>query len=169
MFKEPNHNRIDWRLLQNGAVSLFWRAEYLEEAQRELAGLGYEIIEVAYTSLDQFKHDLSVALKWEEQFGYSAWGGNLNALNDGLGWFSSEGPSRVALCFTRFHGLWRADKRIAHALLDMIESESRDALLVGKHLICLVQTNDANFHPDGLGGRTAQWNEREWLNAKRGL
>jgi len=169
MFKEPNHNRADWRLLQNGAVNLFRQAAYLEEAKRELASLGYETIDLAFSDLDQFKSDLSIALKWEEQFGYAPWDGNLDALNDGLRWFSNEGPERVALCITRFHGLWRADKRIAHALLDMIESQSRDALLVGKHLIAMIQTNDANFHPEGLGGRSAQWNEREWLDAKRGL
>lgn len=169
MFKEANHNRIDWRLMQNGAVNLFWRAELLEEAQRELAGLGYEMIDIAFTNLDQFKLDLSAALKWEAQFGYSQWGGNLNALNDGLSWFSNEGPQRVALCITRFHGLWSADKRLAKHLLHRIEYESRNALLVGKHLIGLIQTNNAEFHIEGLGGRGANWNDREWLMAKRGL
>ncbi|HRD45071.1 MAG TPA: hypothetical protein PLF78_01160, partial [Caulobacter sp.] len=101
MFKDPNHNRTDWRLLQNGAVNLFRQAAYLEESKRELTSLGYETIDLAFSNLDQFKHDLSIALKWEEQFGYAPWDGNLDALNDGLRWFSNEGPERVALCINR--------------------------------------------------------------------
>ena len=42
-------------------------------------------------------------------------------------------------------------------------------LLTGKRLIILVQSDDPCMEFNQLGGVSAEWNRREWLNKDRGL
>lgn len=109
---------------------------------------------------------MSVALKWEQQFGYQ-WQGNLDAFNDGLidEPFSTAPDS--AICVENFHRLVAEDREWARDFLDIIADNSRSYLLSGKHLICLIQTDDGNFDPGRLGGLEPQWNSREWLTKNR--
>ncbi|HEY6814018.1 MAG TPA: barstar family protein [Croceibacterium sp.] len=167
---EADFQRADWPLLQNGAVNLFWKPAVLAEARQALASLGYEIAEVSCGArVPSFELQMSRALKWQDQFGYECWTGNLNALNDGLGYFPFGPSGRCALVLTGFHHLVAADRERAHTILDIIESCARDHLLAAKLLIALVQTDDARYACEDIGGRQANWNGREWLLADRGL
>ncbi|WP_162245690.1 barstar family protein [Brevundimonas sp. Root1279] len=167
---EADFERADWPLLQNGAVNLFWKPEILADARGELAGLDYEISEVSCgAEVPSFEVQLSNALKWQEQFGYEPWTGNLDALNDGLRYYPFGPSGRSALVLTGFHHLVAADSERAHVILDIIETAARDHLLNAKLLIALVQTDDPGYSCPDIGGRNASWNGREWLNANRGL
>ena len=87
MFTDADMDRADWRLLQEGAVSLFWKPQVLDAAKDDLKQLGYEILDIECGhGVEHFRAQVSLALRWEEQFGYSPWTGNLDALN------SPEGP-----------------------------------------------------------------------------
>ncbi|WP_419901743.1 hypothetical protein [Kiloniella sp.] len=169
IFKDEFSGRADWPLLQNGAVHLYWKPEVYEDAIQSLKTLNYRIMNIHYENIDQFKSDLSSSLKWQEQFGYSPWDGNLNALNDGIREEPFNSSDRNAICISNYQALASDDKYFAFKLLDLIARHSRDYLLFGKVLIGLIQTNDPNFRCEGIGGTQASWNLSEWKNSSRGL
>jgi len=41
--------------------------------------------------------------------------------------------------------------------------------LEGCLFIGLIQTRDPYFHQENLGGRSANWNNKEWLTKNRGI
>lgn len=171
MFKSAEDcNRADWSLLQNGAVSLFWSVDVLNEVRGELTELDYEIAEVSCLNGEAaFRRQMSNALNWESNFGYSTWNGNLDAFNDGLREYPFGASKLCALAVLGFHKLVGSAPEFAGALLDIIEYNARDHLLFGNTLIALVQTDDNQFESPVLGGRTASWNSREWSNDRRGI
>jgi len=165
---EEDRGRADWELLAEGAINLYWRDELFEATKGDLRALGYRLIEVTCITPEQFRQAVSDALRWEAQFGYEPWTGNLNALNDALCGFPFDGDD-VAICLRDFHVIAGQEPPFAHGLLDSIERNSRYHLLQGRRLLALVQTNDAKFHCEGLGAASARWNPAEWANASRGL
>lgn len=166
---DADFERADWPLLQNAAVSLFWRPAILAEALDNLSKLGYEIGEVSCRSgRSIFYEQFSQVLHWKEQFGYYPWRGSLDALNDGFRDYPFGSSGRSALVLHGFHLLANEDSKFAHTVLDIIECSARDHLLTGKILICLVQTDDNYYHPPRIGCRLANWNRREWLWSDRG-
>ena len=138
--------------------------------RKPLRELGYEIAEVSCNNgLRSFRTQLSEFLRWKEQFGYGPWGGGLDALNDGFWGYPFPNTGRSALVLEGFHGLVAMDGDFAHKVLDIVERQARYHLLLGKVLICLVQTDDNRYNCAPIGCRTAQWNPREWQDAHRGL
>jgi hypothetical protein len=167
---DSDFQRADWPLLQNGAVNLFLKSEILADARQALSALDYEIAEVSCAGpASNFEAQMSLVLRWRENFGYEQWRGNLNALDDGFGCYPFGASSRSALVLTGFHHLVAADGRRAHSILDIIENWSRNHLLRSKCLIALVQTDDPTYESDGLGCRWANWNIRERFYVDRGL
>ncbi|MBS0297608.1 MAG: barstar family protein [Proteobacteria bacterium] len=161
--------RADWPLLQNGATNLFWNPSLWREAQESLRTLGYEVAEISCREgRNTFCHKMSAVLRWHAQFGYSPWDGNLNALNDGVRGYPFGPSRRAALAFDGFDALAEADPEWAQIVLDILEASARDQLLWGRTLIMLVQVDDPDFDGGTLGGRSAQWNRKEWFRAARG-
>lgn len=167
---DDDFQRLDYRLLQNGAVNLFWVPRVLDETQEELKRLDYELLQVScLAGSSSFERQMSDALRWEDQFGYAPWNGNLDALNDGLGHYPFGPSGKAALILRGFHALVARDADFAWHVLDLIESNARYSLLEGKLLIGLVQTDDNRYACPPIGGRTPQWNGREWTDQDRGL
>ena len=170
MFTDADMDRADWIFLKDGAVTLFWNPAVLGAAKEDLRQLGYEIAEVSCNNgLQSFCTQLSEVLRWEEQFGYGPWRGSLDGLNDGFREYPFPNTGRSALVLEGFHGLVAMDGDFAHQILDIVECQARYYLLLGKVLICLVQTDDNRYNCAPIGCRTANWNPREWLDAHRGL
>jgi hypothetical protein len=48
-------------------------------------------------------------------------------------------------------------------------AEQRAALIGGRHLICLVQSDDPDLRLAPVGATVPQWNRDEWLDRDRGL
>lgn len=159
----------DIRLLQNGAVHLFWRAEVLDQWCSELAGLGYATHAADCTDQARMRDAISQTLRWQDQFGYGPWTGNLDALNDGMRGFPFGPSQKALLVLRRFDVLVRAEPRFAETMLDIIEYQARNHLLDGNRLLALVQTDDPTFRTPALGGRAAMWNPQEWSDTARGL
>lgn len=167
---DTDRQRPDWSLLQNGAVHLFWSQQVLAETRLQLAAIGYEQSEIAFGGrAPGFQSQMSKALKWEDQFGYGGWTGNLNALEDGMRHFPFGPSGRSCLVFLNFHHFTTKSPQTAHSVLDIIECAARDHLLSGKLLLALVQTNDNRYECAPVGCRRVGWNPREWTNAHRGL
>ena len=171
MFRElEDLNRADWPLLRNGAVNLFWCPEVLDEARAALRLLDYEVAEISCQSgWSDFATQMSSVLRWQDQFGYAPWTGNLDAFNDGLRGYPFAGSNRAVIILRGFNALVEEDPEQSRGLLDVLEASARDHLLWSRTLIVLVQTDDNRFESGPTGARAAQWNEREWLNANRGL
>ncbi len=169
MFRNDDDlKRADWALLQNAAVNLFRDPAILEEARQALLKLDYEIADISCaTGWSGIHEPFSSLLKWEEQFGYSPWNGNLNAFNDGLLDYPFGPSGRNALILHAFHKLVAENRGASHAILDMLETSARDHLLWGKTLIVLVQTDDDLYQCPAIGGRRVGWNRREWLSIRR--
>ncbi|MCL9998228.1 MAG: hypothetical protein NBV68_02505 [Erythrobacter sp.] len=160
---------VDLRLLQDGAVHLFWQRAVLDKWCADLDALGYDLHLIDCTDPGTMRTRFSDVLHWEEQFGYGPWTGNLDALNDGMRGWPFEGNDKVALVLLGFDRHVSRGEREAIALLDIIETQSRNCLLQGARLLALVQTEDRSFFTPDLGGRAAMWNPDEWSNASRGL
>jgi hypothetical protein len=135
---------------------------------QELVRGNYRVLRIKYASLEGFYRDVSDALRWKEQFGYDRWNGNLNALNDGFGAEPFDSANDSAFCIEDFDLLVAKDRRMGEAILDIIANQSRSYLLFGKRLIGLVQTADAKYQTEKVGGSAAHWNRAEWLNSARG-
>jgi hypothetical protein len=119
VFSENNLDRLDWPLLQNGPVNLFWRKSVFEAAILDLEALHYRILRVRFANLEDFYRDVSIALKWNEQFGHDLWKGNLDALNDGFRGQPFESGDDSAFCIEDFHMLVAQDRELAEEILDI--------------------------------------------------
>ncbi len=168
MFTPDSLDRLDWPLLQNGPVNLFWRKSLFEAAILDLEALNYRILRIKYASLEGFYRDVSAVLKWKEQFGYDRWNGSLDALNDGFRGEPFDSADDGAFCIEDFDLLVAEDRGMGETILDIIADQSRSYLLFGKRLIGLVQTADAKYQTEKLGGAAAHWNQAERLNSARG-
>jgi len=169
VFQAEDTERADWQLLKDGAVTLFWNSEIYGQSITALKELNYNILEFDYDNLTKFCEDVSLALKWKEQFGYMPWTGNLNALNDGLYAEPLNSSKDTAFCIRNFHSSVQQDAEWSKNILDILESHSRNYLLYGCRLIILIQTDDAKYFCENIGGRRTQWNISEWMNNSRGL
>ncbi len=161
VFSSDWKKRTDFPLLQNGAVNLFYRKSVFEGVIADLEKLDYRIVKIVYTDMAAFREELSSKLEWKKRFGYHPWTGNLDALNDGLCPGELENGGKTAICIEDFDRLYQEDDKLGFALLDMIESNSRQWLLFGERLIALIQTNDRDFQCEGVGSNSAHWNQKE--------
>lgn len=166
-FTHNDYDRADWRLLQNGAVNLYRRPDIYENDLAALKALGYAVVDIDFQSLPAFHEAVSRALDWQQLFGYAGWNGGLDALDDGFGSLELDETHTFAFGVRGFHRLFREDRRLATNLADIIETASRDHLLMGGRLIGLFQTDDPHLELGSLGGRGAQWNHREELRVSR--
>jgi hypothetical protein len=167
VFRIKDTNRADWPLLQNGAVTLYWRMELFEAAIDSLAQLRYRVLRLRFNEPQQFMADVSKALKWQQQFGYQAWGGGLDALNDAFRDEPFNSADDSAFCVENFQAAVKYNSKWSTAMLDIIERTSRDYLLFGKRLVALVQTKNATYRCKGIGATSAHWNKKEWLDRTR--
>jgi hypothetical protein len=160
---------IEWRLLQNSSINLYKDETIFEEDCKSLKKVGYKVSQVNCDSVLTFTTDITNALDWKNQFGYSPWNGNLDALNDAMRDTTLGHKGKFALACKNFHKLVKADKNMAIVFLDLLEYNSRNHLLENCLFIGLIQTRDGHFNPKNLGSRSAQWNSKEWLNKNRGI
>src|ERR1700730_11817696 len=96
---DPLSNDLDFQLLQNGAVTLYYQTAILDQDLAWLRECGYQVGTIDCRDLPEFKHRMSVALRFKEQFGYDEWTGNLDALNDAFREPEGDSESGFAICF----------------------------------------------------------------------
>jgi RNAse (barnase) inhibitor barstar len=163
---EPEEwQRLDWRILQNGAVSLYYRREILEADAAWFKSERYVIYELdcaPWQTLDLLHDSISSVLAFPNYYGR-----NLDALHDCLSDLEIPDVSGAVLMFLHFDQLVRRFPKVAQALLDIIETNSRRFLLTGHRLIALVQSDDPTIQFDPVGARLVSWNGAEWLSIQR--
>jgi RNAse (barnase) inhibitor barstar len=164
---DSDFNAVDWRILQNGAISLYFRLGVLAEDIDWLREHGYIVHEfdcAGWISDVEMHRDLSVALEFESYYGE-----NLDALHDCLSDIVVSDDGGVALAFQSFDEFARRSPRTAQVLLDILQDNSRWHLLFGRRFIALAQSSDPELAFDRVGSCPVTWNRREALRAKRGL
>ena len=159
--------RVDWRLLQTGPVTLYWRPEYMRQDVECLEAHGYLIHHFDVTDWNDLT---KMHGEFQSKLAFpSYYGKNLDALNDCLSDIAIPNDAGTALTFAHFDSLIATQPTVAAALLDILADNSRRAMLFGKRLIALVQTDSPDLRTGPIGATTGNWNCREWLDSNRKL
>jgi hypothetical protein len=160
VFKYPwENNDRAYKLLQNGAITVYSKKEYLIEDVNWLKANNYDIFQfdaAVWKNGEDFIMEMVSKLNLT-----GCHAANFDALNDGLAEIESKNNGTVLLFehFDKFVN--KILPRVCFDILDILELKSRNLLLFGQRLIVLIQTNDQNFQVNSLGSRSTCLNERE--------
>jgi hypothetical protein len=171
--QEQGAEALDWVILRDGGVSLYWRREYLDEDVNWLRQRDYQIFQFSCESWASggMHADLQRTLRFPSFYGH-----NLDALHDCLeGDFVVPERGGAVVGFNRFDAFMKgkgasvslSGRTEAEILLDVFARASRYFLLMGRRFVTLVQSDDPRVHFDRLGDVSAVWNGREWLDKDR--
>ncbi|MGB3443303.1 MAG: barstar family protein [Actinophytocola sp.] len=141
----------DFRLFQNGPVTLFHRKEVLDDTVSQLAGLGYLVHRFdarTWTTKAGFAAAMKQGLGFPDHFG-----GNLDAFGDCLRDIvgANRDTAGTVLVFTGYDDFAARDPRTAQAVLDIVADVARFAMLFGHRLACLVQSDDPDLRFTPVG------------------
>jgi len=172
---EPNDHRLDWTILRDGGVELYWRPDILADDIDWLESNGYKVISfeaAEWRSEDQMHDSFRTALGFPDYYG-----NNLNALEDCI-WNDLLVPDTGGLVLVLNHYDQFAEavqiegsneRSFAATVLHVLARAIRYQMLFGKRLMILVQSSDPRIRFEHLAEISADWNRREWLNKNRGL
>lgn len=152
----------DWPFLRDGPVTLFRSPDVLDDAVTCLRAAGYRVHEIDCSSDAACAASFATALHWAAKFGYVPQRVNLDALNDAMWPDPAHDAERSVLVLRAFDSLRKRSKATAHGILDVIACNERTHLIHGRRLLCFVQTTHPGLKIKDLGGRSAQWNTKEW-------
>lgn len=165
---EPDEwDRLDWNILQNSPVALYFRIEVLERDLDWLRSESYHVnwLDCSGWSSSSAMHDgVSSGLEFPSDYGR-----NLYALNDCLGDLEVPETGGRVIVLRRFDLFWKAQPDLAHTLLDLLAVASRRNLLIDRRLIALAQNDELSLELRDVGACPVMWNPQEWLNKNRGL
>ncbi|MEU6815492.1 barstar family protein [Streptomyces sp. NPDC046860] len=157
----------------NTFVTLFWRKRLLTQATERLEDQGFRVtrLEAGQWSTERDMHRaMAAALDFPDYYGH-----NLDALNDCLGDLACYGGyddapegAGLALVFTDYDRFATTCPRAAQVVLDIIAVQARQAAVLRRRLICLVQSNDPQVRFEPIGAMSVMWNSDEWADSNRG-
>lgn len=162
-----DYKRLDYSLLRNGSVNLYFKRAVLAEDLQWLRANNYSIVEFdcsTWNSEDELHEAFFRGLSFPGYYGH-----NLNALNDCLCGVEIPSESGLSLVFHRIDLFTRTHSRVVQDMFDILEKNSRTHLLFGKRLITLALSDDPSIEFEPVGSMAVHWNSREWLNKDRGL
>lgn len=164
---EINSSRLDWKILQNTAICLYYQLNVLEDDLswfKKNNFLVYTFDCSQWRSVNDFHDDVNRQFKFPDYYGR-----NLDAFNDCLSDIEISGESGMVIVFSKFDHFYRKFSNIAYSILNIIATNSRYFLLTGQKLITLVQSEDPRIEIAPVGACPVMWNQKEWLNKNRGL
>ena len=159
--------RLDWSLLQNGPVTLYFSRAVLEGDVAWLLDHGYVVNRLdcrAWKDAASALGELARELQFPDYFGK-----NLDALNDCLGDLSVPDGSGRAVVLEHFDRAMSLQETFCTALLDIFATQSRAHLLFGRRLFAMVQSDDPRLSIGPVGATPVTWNQRESLDEVRGV
>jgi RNAse (barnase) inhibitor barstar len=159
--------RLDWRLLERGAVALYHKGSVLSQDLGWLRQQRYVIHEldaVQWTEPAHFHDAVRTALGFPAYYGK-----NLASWIDCVAELPVPDESGMALVFRRYDRFAKWQPQLAQTILDSLETTSRRFLLTGRRLLALVQSDDPRIRFERVGALPVTWNPREWLDSDRGL
>lgn len=166
-----------YHLLVEGPVTLFWRMSLLDVTLTWLADHGYQVVRIHagdWVSEMDMHRSVARALDFPDYYGH-----NLDALNDCLrdmaeGRAHHHAPewtvdsAGLVVVFTGYDAYIVRQPRVAWVVLDIVAAQSRQALLFGHQILCLVQSDDSALRLEPVGATAVDWNEAEWRDDSRG-
>jgi RNAse (barnase) inhibitor barstar len=167
VFQGDDFNRLDWRLLQNGAIQLYHRLSILQEDIAWLLDHRYLLQEFdcsVWKSHDDFHDAMSSTLNFPDYYGR-----NIAAFNDCLSDLEIPDEGGVVLVFLHFDHFVAKDAEFAGWVLDYIQDNAWRFSLWGRRLLSLLQSDDAHIQLRPIGACAPSWNPREWLDSTREL
>jgi hypothetical protein len=165
--------RPDWRLLQNGFITLLMSSELFKGAKHQLNELGYLLVE-----LDAGTWETSEAalVAFGKAFDFpDYYGKNLDALVDCLrdvaafDYGSDPNSDGTVVAIDHLDVLAHKDSEFAWQLLDILADTGRRALLIGHRFIVIGRSDNPRLEFRPVGATGVLWNEKEWLNKRRGI
>jgi hypothetical protein len=155
----------------NSPVTLFWRRSRLDQTVERLRQHGYQVVELdasGWAGKAEMLTEIGAALGFPDFQGRS-----LDAFVDHMrdvvtqqhGW--RPDAAGLVIVLIRYDAIAERDPHAAHAVLDTMADQSRTALLFGRRLMCLVQSDDPDIHFGPIGAMSAMWNDAEVLPSKR--
>jgi hypothetical protein len=159
--------RLDWQLLERGAVALYHKSSVLSADLAWFRQQNYAIHELSATTWStpiDFHTEAQRALSFPSHYSK-----NLASWIDCLAELPVPDESGTLLVFRRYDVFARAQGQLAQTILDSIETTSRRFLLTGRRLIALVQSDDPRIRFERVGAMPVTWNPREWLDSDRGI
>lgn len=161
-------NRLDWQILRNGAVTLYFDAKVLEEACIWFQEHHYRLYRfdgTQWKTPDDFYDAARGILGLPEYCG-----NNLDSLRDCLWSIGVPQEGGAILVFSRFDAFWQQWRTFSFDLLDILEEQSRKFLLFGQRLIILVQSDHSNLSFQPVGARPVLLNPTEsFIKMKQNL
>jgi RNAse (barnase) inhibitor barstar len=159
--------RLDWRLLERGAVALYYKSSVLSQDLAWFRHHGYVIHELnaaSWTSPADFHADVQRVLSFPQYYAK-----NLASWVECVAEIAVPDETGLALVFRRYDAFAKSQPQLAQTILDSLEMTSRRFLLTGRRLLALVQSDDPRIRFERVGAMPVTWNPREWLDSDRGL
>lgn len=159
--------RLDWKLLERGAVALYHKSSVLSADLAWFRQQNYAIHEMngaTWHTPQDFHAEAQRVLSFPSHYAK-----NLASWIDCVAELSVPDDSGMVIVFRRFDVFARAQGPLAQTILDSIETTSRRFLLTGRRLIALVQSDDPRIRFERVGAMPVTWNPQEWLDSDRGI
>lgn len=170
---DPDADDPGLRIAAEGFVVKFWDRRVLAAGIAHLRGAGYGIVEIDATGVTATVDLLDV---FAEKLGFpSYFGRNLDALDDCMGDVAAgeygvdPAATGLVLVLHRFDAFAAHEPRAAREVLDIIALSARAAILIGRRLLCLVQSDDPALEFAPIGATPVGWNAAEFRDVDRGL
>jgi hypothetical protein len=163
--EEPQ--RLDWKLMERGAVALYHRSSVLSGDLgwfRQQQYVIHELNAATWPTPAEFHAEAQRVLGFPPHYSR-----NLAGWVDCLPEINVPDDSGTVLVFRRYDVFAKAQPQLAQTILDSIESTSRRFLLTGRRLLALVQSDDPRIRFERVGAMPVTWNPREWLDSDRGI
>jgi RNAse (barnase) inhibitor barstar len=157
--------RLDWSLLQNGFVTLYWRKDLLDEDLKCLRENSYTLTEfdaIEWNSESRLHVAFAAAFAFPSYYGC-----NLDALNDCLSDIPIPNSGGLVILIRNFDGFIAQNPSTSKALLGILNERCRVASLFGQRMIVLLNVRDPQFRIGVFGELTACWNPKEFLDSSR--
>jgi RNAse (barnase) inhibitor barstar len=166
-YDESSWSRLDYVLLRDGGVVLYWADAIIEEDLAWLRRERYVVHEFdagLWSEEANFHSAVAEALEFPEYYGR-----NLDAFNDCMGDIAVPAAGGMAIVFHNADAVGLREGKFLAVVLDILAGTTRTNLLFGRRLLTLLHSRNPALQFPPVGGMPVIWNPREWLNAKRGL
>jgi hypothetical protein len=88
-----------------------------------------------------------------------------DVVSQDYGW--APDTTGLALVFTGYDAFAARCPRPAQIVLDIMAHHSRACAIIGRRLMCLVQSNDAHIRFEPVGATAVVWNDAERPDSRR--
>lgn len=150
VFTQANMHQLDWLILRDGPIALYFNEREMEEACHWFENHVYRVYRfnsIMWASgKEDFYETIGQALSFPNYCGH-----NLDSFRDCLSYVEVPQEGGIVLTFLQFDRLANRFPKFAYSVLDIIAEISRFNLLLGQHLIALVHSGDQklSFQPVG--------------------